>query len=78
MGIYFLEAGAAQRPSKVVYDRAGSSIALAKAGSIDWDKALKGVNWFHVTGITPAISKSAMELTLESIQAAKQRKITIS
>ena len=56
MGIYFLEAGANQRPSKVVYDRANSTIALAKPGDIDWDKAFEGVEWFHITGITPAIS----------------------
>ena len=64
MGIYFLESGANQRPSKVVYDRAYSAIALAKPGDIDWDKAYEGVGWFHITGITPAISQSAMELSL--------------
>ena len=67
MGIYYLEGGANQLPSKVVYDRAYSSIALAKPGDIDWDKAFEGVDWFHITGITPAISESAMELSLEAV-----------
>ena len=78
MGIYYLEGGANQLPSKVVYDRAYSSIALAKPGDIDWDKAFEGVAWFHITGITPAISESAMELSLESVQEAKKRNITVS
>ena len=78
MGIYYLEGGANQRPSKVVYDRAWSAIALAKPGDIDWDKAFEGVEWFHITGITPAISESAMALSLESVQEAKKRGITVS
>ncbi len=78
MGIYFLETGANQRPSKVVYDRADSAIANAKPGDIDWNKAFEGVDWFHITGITPAISESAMELSLESVKAAKERGITVS
>lgn len=78
MGIYFLEAGANQLPSKVIYDRANSAIALAKTGDIDWEKAFAGVDWFHITGITPAISESAMELSLESVREAKQRGITVS
>ena len=78
MGIYYLEGGANQLPSKVVYDRAYSSIALAKPGDIDWDKAFEGVDWFHITGITPAISESAMELSLESVKEAKKRNITVS
>ena len=78
MGIYFLEGGANQLPSKVVYDRAYSSIALAKPGAIDWDKAFDGVDWFHITGITPAISESAMELSLQSVQAAKAKNLTVS
>lgn len=78
MGIYFLEGGANQLPSKVVYDRAYSAIALAQPGDIDWEKAFEGVNWFHITGITPAISETAMELSLESVQAAKARGITVS
>ena len=78
MGIYYLEGGANQRPSKVVYDRAYSAIALAKPGDIDWDKAFDGVEWFHITGITPAISESAMELSVASVKEAKKRGITVS
>ena len=78
MGIYYLEPGANQLPSKVVYDREYSSIALAKPGDIDWDKAFEGVDWFHITGITPAISESAKELSLESVKEAKKRGITVS
>ena len=78
MGIYFLEAGANQLPSKVVYDREFSAIALAKPGDIDWEKAFEGVEWFHITGITPAISESAMALSLESVKEAKKRGITVS
>lgn len=78
MGIYYLETGANQRASKVVYDREYSSIALAKPGDINWEKAFEGVDWFHITGITPAISESAMELSLESVKVAKRRGITVS
>lgn len=78
VGIYFLEGGANQRASKVVYDRADSAIALAKPGDIDWETAFDGVEWFHITGITPAISESAMELSRESVKQAKQRGITVS
>lgn len=78
MGIYFLENGANQLPSKVVYDREYSAIALAKQGDIDWDKAFEDVDWFHITGITPAISENAMLLSLESVKAAKEKGITVS
>lgn len=78
MGIYFLENGANQLPSKVVYDRAYSAIALAKPGDIDWKQAFQGVEWFHITGITPAISETAMALSLEAVREAKQLGITIS
>ncbi len=78
MGIYFLEAGAVQRPSKVIYDREGSAIAKAKVGDIDWEKAFSGATWFHITGITPAISESAKDLALESVKAAKQMGLTVS
>jgi 2-dehydro-3-deoxygluconokinase len=78
MGIYFLEGGANQLPSKVLYDREQSAIALAKPGDIDWMSALKGVGWFHITGITPAISQSAMELSLESVKNAKAMGATVS
>lgn len=78
MGIYFLEAGANQLPSKVIYDRAYSAISLAKPGDIDWDRAFENVDWFHITGITPAISESAMELSMEAVKEAKKRSITVS
>jgi 2-dehydro-3-deoxygluconokinase len=78
MGIYFLEAGSNQRPSKVVYDRGGSAIALAGPGAVDWESVLTGASWFHITGITPAISASAAALSLEAVQAARQRGLTVS
>jgi len=78
MGIYFIEGGANQLPSKVVYDRAGSAIALAGPGDIGWDAALEGIGWFHITGITPAISETAMQLSVESVTEAKKRGITVS
>jgi 2-dehydro-3-deoxygluconokinase len=78
LGIYFLEAGAAHRPSRVVYDRAGSSLATADPTLFDWDAVFAGAHWFHLSGITPAISESAAELALRSVRAAKQRGVTIS
>jgi len=78
LGIYFLEAGANQRPSKVIYDRSHSAIAEAKPGDINWDKVFYGVSWFHITGITPAISLSASELSLEAVKKAREKDITIS
>lgn len=78
MGIYFLEAGANQLPSKVVYDREDSAIALAKQGDINWKKTFEGVDWFHISGITPAISQTAMMLSLESVEAAKKCGATVS
>jgi len=78
MGIYYLETGANQRASKVVYDRDASAISLAKPGDIDWNTAFDGVTWFHITGITPAISASAAELSLEAVKAASEKGITIS
>jgi len=78
LGIYFLEAGANQRPSVVIYDRAGAAIAEARRGDIDWDASLAGAAWFHITGITPAISASAAELSLEAVQKAKQKGLTVS
>ncbi|MCC6364470.1 MAG: sugar kinase [Bryobacterales bacterium] len=77
-GIYFVEPGANQRPSKVVYDREYSSISLAKPGDIDWKKAFDGAGWFHVTGITPAISQSSAELALEAARAAHDLGLTVS
>jgi len=78
LGIYFAETGANQRASKVIYDRDHSSIAEAKPGDFDWDKALDGIDWFHTTGITPAISQSAADLTMEAVKAAKARGIRVS
>jgi 2-dehydro-3-deoxygluconokinase len=78
MGIYFLEAGANQRPSNVVYDRTHSSISTAKASDFDWDVIFNDAGWFHITGITPALSKSAAELSLAAVEAAKEHDITIS
>ena len=78
VGIYFLEAGAAQRPSRVVYDRAGSSFAGAGPGDIDWDLALAGADWFHVSGITPAVSARAAALSLEAVRRARSLGITVS
>jgi 2-dehydro-3-deoxygluconokinase len=78
MGIYFVEPGANQRASKVVYDRENSAIALAKVGDIDWDKSLEGGSWFHITGITPAISQSAADLSIESVRVARDKGLTVS
>lgn len=78
MGLYYLEAGANQRPSKVVYDRAGSAMATAKAGSLDWDRIFEGASWFHITGITPAISQSAADLSLEALRKARDKGLTVS
>lgn len=78
LGIYFLETGAVSRGSKVVYDRAHSAISTIKKGMIDWEKIFDGADWFHWTGITPAISKGAAEVCLEAIQAANKLGITVS
>lgn len=78
LGIYFLEAGANQRPSVVVYDRAYSAIAEARVGDFDWNAIFDGATWFHVTGITPAISAGTSELTLEAVKAAQAKGVTIS
>jgi 2-dehydro-3-deoxygluconokinase len=78
VGIYYLDAGANQLPSKVIYDRAYSSISLAGPGDVDWNKAFDGVGWMHISGITPAISESLMELSIESVKEAKMRNIVVS
>jgi 2-dehydro-3-deoxygluconokinase len=78
IGIYFLETGAVARPSKVVYDRAHSAIAEIEPGSVDWDKVFKDSQWFHWTGITPAISENAALVCLEAIKAANRLGITVS
>ncbi len=78
MGIYYLEAGANQRPSKVVYDREDSAIALSKPGDIDWNTVFRGAAWFHITGITPAISAQTAELSMEAVAVAKTMGLTVS
>jgi 2-dehydro-3-deoxygluconokinase len=78
LGVYYVEAGANQRPSKVVYDRENSAIALARPGDIDWNSVFDGAGWFHVTGITPAISGSAADLALESVRKAREKGVTVS
>ena len=78
VGIYFNEKGASQRPSVCIYDRAHSAISEATTADFDWDAIFEGVEWFHITGITPAISESAMELSVESVKEAKKRGITVS
>lgn len=78
LGIYFLETGAVARPSKVVYDRAHSAISEIEPGMIDWDKVFEGADWFHWTGITPAISRGAAEVCLEACRAANRLGVTVS
>ena len=78
MGVYYIEAGASQRPSKVIYDREYSAIALATRGSLPWDQIFEGALWYHLTGITPAISASAAELALESLSKAREKPVTVS
>lgn len=78
VGIYYLEAGANQRPSKVVYDRAGSSICEAGPDDFDWDAIFDGAEWFHITGITPALSPSAAALSMAAVKAAKRLGVTVS
>lgn len=76
--IYFVENGANQRASKVVYDRTGSALAIARPGAIDWRAGLSGVQWFHITGITPALSESAATLTVAALEAARASGATTS
>lgn len=78
IGIYFLEGGANQRASNVVYDRAHASISTAKAADFDWDAIFDGAGWFHITGITPAISATAAERSLHAARAAHDRGVTVS
>lgn len=77
-GIYFMEQGAMQRSSRVVYDRADSAFANLKAGSIDWDDVMRNASWFHWSGITPAISADAAKLCLEALTAARKHKVVVS
>jgi len=78
LGLYFLEPGAAQRPSVVIYDRAGAAISEAHRGDIDWERVLAAGAWFHITGITPALSQSAADLALEAVACAKGAGLTVS
>ena len=78
VGIYYCEKGASQRPSKVIYDRAGSAIATAEKSDFDWESIFDGVSWFHFTGITPALSDEVADITLEALKIAKQKGITTS
>ena len=78
VGIYYCEKGASQRPSKVVYDRAGSAIAEAQPSDFDWAKIFAGATWFHVTGITPALSPVMAEITVEACKKAREMGLTVS
>lgn len=78
LGIYFLEHGAVQRGSKVIYDRAGSAFASIEPGMVDWEAAFSGASWFHWTGITPAISAGSAAACLEAVQKARQLGLTVS
>ncbi|MEL7624201.1 MAG: sugar kinase [Clostridiales bacterium] len=78
LGVYFVEKGASQRASKVIYDRAGSAIAQATKSDFDWKKILEGAGWFHFTGITPALGGELPEICLEAVQTAKELGVTVS
>ncbi len=78
LGIYFLEKGASQRASKVIYDRANSAFALSNPNEYDWDKILEGVNWFHFSGITPALGDNVAEITRQALIACKKHGVTVS
>lgn len=78
LGVYFVEKGASQRGSKVIYDRANSSIALARREEFDWDCILDGADWFHFTGITPALGGELPEICLDAVKAARRKGITVS
>lgn len=78
LGIFFAEKGASQRPSKVIYDRKNSAIALADSSSFDWEKIFDGADWFHITGITPALSDSLAKISVDAVKAAKKAGLTVS
>lgn len=78
LGVYYLESGANQRPSRVTYDREGSAIAAAKLSDFDWDAVFAGADWFHISGVTPAISAAAAALSLAAARAARERGVTVS
>lgn len=78
LGIFFAEKGASQRPSKVIYDRKNSAIASADSSSFDWEKIFDGADWFHITGITPALSDSLAKISVDAVTAAKKAGLTVS
>jgi len=78
LGIYYLENGANQRPSRVTYDRSGSSISTARAADFDWNAVFDGADWFHISGVPPAISASAAELSIAAARSARERGLTVS
>lgn len=78
LGVYFIETGSNQRPSKVTYDRTGSSIAAAREGDFDWTEIFTGASWFHISGVTPAISADAAKLALQAVRAARKAGVTVS
>jgi 2-dehydro-3-deoxygluconokinase len=78
VGIYFLEKGASQRPSKVIYDRSDSAIASADSSDFNWENIFEGADWFHFTGITPALGKNVAEICIQACKAAKTKNVTIS
>ena len=78
LGIYFLETGTNQRPSVVIYDRSHSGMTQARPGTFDWETILDGVHWFHISGITPALSQSTADLSLQAVQVARERGVTVS
>ncbi len=78
LGVYYVEKGASQRPSKVLYDRANSSIALARTEDFDWEEILDGCNWFHFTGITPALGENCAEICEDALKVCREKQITVS
>ncbi len=78
MGLYYLEKGASQRPSKIIYDRVNSAISIASIKDFDWNSIFEGADWFHFTGIDPALSQSMFEITLEACKVAKAKGLTVS
>jgi len=78
LGLYFTETGSNMRPSKVIYDRDNTAIAAVKPGDFNWDEILDGADWFHVTGITPALSESLCEATIEALKKCKEKGVTVS
>jgi 2-dehydro-3-deoxygluconokinase len=78
LGLYFVERGANQRASAVIYDRAGALVCETEASTYDWDAVFEGCSWFHISGITPAISKKAAEAAIRAVESAKARGLTVS